>query len=64
MIVLYFMNEARRDIVLQRPRHYKHWSRGRVSSRLRSPARPNPIALSGGAARIHGRAIPCACVAS
>lgn len=43
VIVLYFMNEARRDIVLQRPRHY---DTGRGVFALRSPARPNPIALS------------------
>lgn len=43
VIVLYFMNAARRDIVLQRPRHY---STGRGVFALRSPARPNPIALS------------------
>ncbi|MCC5980065.1 MAG: tRNA (N6-threonylcarbamoyladenosine(37)-N6)-methyltransferase TrmO [Salinarimonas sp.] len=43
VIVLYFMDGARRDIVLQRPRHY---AGGRGVFALRSPARPNPIALS------------------
>ncbi len=49
VIVLYFMNEARRDIVLQRPRHYDS---GRGVFALRSPARPNPIAMS--AVRLEG----------
>ena len=43
VIVLYWMNEARRDLVLQAPRHYAE-QRGTFA--LRSPARPNPIALS------------------
>jgi tRNA-Thr(GGU) m(6)t(6)A37 methyltransferase TsaA len=43
LIVLYWMDEAARDIVRQRPRH-ADGSRGTFS--LRSPARPNPIALS------------------
>jgi tRNA-Thr(GGU) m(6)t(6)A37 methyltransferase TsaA len=43
VIVLYWMNEARRDLVLQAPRHYTE-QRGTFA--LRSPARPNPIALS------------------
>ena len=43
VIVLYWMDHAPRDLVLQRPRHYNE-SRGVFA--LRSPARPNPIALS------------------
>lgn len=43
LIVLYWMDGAARDIVRQRPRHAEG-SRGTFS--LRSPARPNPIALS------------------
>jgi tRNA-Thr(GGU) m(6)t(6)A37 methyltransferase TsaA len=43
LIVLYWMDEAARDLVLQRPRHAEG-SRGTFA--LRSPVRPNPIALS------------------
>jgi tRNA-Thr(GGU) m(6)t(6)A37 methyltransferase TsaA len=43
LIVLYWMDRARRDLVLQVPRHYGE-QRGTFA--LRSPARPNPIALS------------------
>ena len=43
LIVLYFMDEASRDIVLQAPNHYK---RPHGVFALRSPARPNPIAFS------------------
>lgn len=43
LIVLYWMDEAARDLVLQRPRH-ADGSRGTFS--LRSPVRPNPVALS------------------
>jgi len=43
LILLYWMDQARRDLVLQTPRHYGV-PRGTFS--LRSPARPNPIALS------------------
>ncbi len=43
LIVLYWMDRAARDLVLQQPRH-ADGSRGTFS--LRSPARPNPIALS------------------
>jgi tRNA-Thr(GGU) m(6)t(6)A37 methyltransferase TsaA len=43
LIVLYWMDKARRDLVVQVPRHYKE-RRGTFA--LRSPARPNPIALS------------------
>ena len=43
LVVLYWMEQARRDLVLQVPRHYGE-QRGTFA--LRSPARPNPIALS------------------
>jgi tRNA-Thr(GGU) m(6)t(6)A37 methyltransferase TsaA len=43
VIVLYWMDRARRDLVLQAPRHYAE-QRGTFA--LRSPVRPNPIALS------------------
>lgn len=43
LVVLYWMDRARRDLVLQVPRHYGE-QRGTFA--LRSPARPNPIALS------------------
>jgi tRNA-Thr(GGU) m(6)t(6)A37 methyltransferase TsaA len=43
LVVLYWMDRSRRDIVLQVPRHYGK-QRGTFS--LRSPARPNPIAMS------------------
>lgn len=43
LIVLYWMDLAARDLVRQQPRHAPG-SRGTFS--LRSPARPNPIALS------------------
>lgn len=43
LILLYFMDEARRDLVLQAPKHYKA-PHGTFA--LRSPARPNPIAVS------------------
>ena len=43
LVVLYWMDKARRDLVLQVPRHYGE-QRGTFA--LRSPARPNPIALS------------------
>ena len=42
LIVLYFMHEARRDLVVQVSRH----SGRRGTFALRSPVRPNPIALS------------------
>ncbi len=47
--LLYWMNEARRDLVLQSPRHYAE-QRGTFA--LRSPVRPNPIAIA--AARLVG----------
>ena len=43
LIVLYWMDQARRDLVRQVPRHY---GAQRGTFALRSPARPNPIALS------------------
>jgi len=43
LVVLYWMDKSRRDIVLQVPRHY---GAQRGTFALRSPARPNPIALS------------------
>jgi tRNA-Thr(GGU) m(6)t(6)A37 methyltransferase TsaA len=43
VVVLYWMDRARRDLVLQAPRHYGE-QRGTFA--LRSPVRPNPIALS------------------
>ena len=43
VIVLYWMDRAPRNLMLQRPRHYGE-TRGVFA--LRSPARPNPIALS------------------
>ena len=43
LIVSYWMHEAARHIVVQRPRHMPG-PRGVFS--LRSPARPNPVALS------------------
>jgi tRNA-Thr(GGU) m(6)t(6)A37 methyltransferase TsaA len=43
VIVLYWMHEARRDLVLQAARHY---AEPHGTFALRSPARPNPIALA------------------
>ena len=43
VLVLYWMDQARRDLVLQAPRHY---SELRGTFALRSPVRPNPIAAS------------------
>ncbi len=43
LLVLYWMDRARRDLVLQVPRHY---GEPRGSFALRSPVRPNPIAAS------------------
>jgi len=42
-IVLYWMHEARRDLIIQSPRH-RATPAGVFA--LRSPARPNPIALA------------------
>jgi tRNA-Thr(GGU) m(6)t(6)A37 methyltransferase TsaA len=43
LLVLYWMHQARRDLVVQAPRHYNE-PRGTFA--LRSPVRPNPIAAS------------------
>ena len=43
MVVLYWMDRARRDLVLQAPHHYAEL---RGTFALRSPVRPNPIAVS------------------
>ena len=43
LVVLYWMDKARRDLVVQVPRHY---GEGRGTFALRSPLRPNPIAMS------------------
>ena len=43
LLVLYWMDQARRDLVVQAPRHY---GEPRGTFALRSPVRPNPIAAS------------------
>jgi tRNA-Thr(GGU) m(6)t(6)A37 methyltransferase TsaA len=43
VLLLYWMDKARRDLLVQSPRHYNE-PRGTFA--LRSPARPNPIAAS------------------
>jgi tRNA-Thr(GGU) m(6)t(6)A37 methyltransferase TsaA len=43
LVLLYWMDRARRDLLVQAPRHY---SETRGTFALRSPARPNPIAMS------------------
>lgn len=43
LVVLYFMDRARRDLIVQVPRHL---GEPRGTFALRSPARPNPIAVS------------------
>ena len=43
IVVLYWMDRARRDLVLQMPHHY---AEGRGTFALRSPVRPNPIAVA------------------
>ena len=43
LLILYWMDKARRDLVLQAPRHY---AAQRGTFALRSPVRPNPIAAS------------------
>jgi tRNA-Thr(GGU) m(6)t(6)A37 methyltransferase TsaA len=42
LVLLYFMDQARRDLVVQVPRHGAR----RGTFALRSPVRPNPIAMS------------------
>lgn len=43
LIVLYWMDRSRRDLVIQKPAHY---GVGRGTFALRTPVRPNPIALA------------------
>ena len=43
LVVLYWMDQARRDLAVQVPGHL---GKGRGSFALRSPVRPNPIASS------------------
>ena len=43
IVVLYWMDRARRDLVVQSPHHY---TERRGTFALRSPVRPNPIAVS------------------
>jgi tRNA-Thr(GGU) m(6)t(6)A37 methyltransferase TsaA len=43
IILLYWMNRARRDLLMQNPRHV---DAPRGTFALRSPNRPNPVALS------------------
>ena len=43
VLLLYWMDKARRDLVVQWPRHY---AERRGTFALRSPVRPNPIAAS------------------
>jgi tRNA-Thr(GGU) m(6)t(6)A37 methyltransferase TsaA len=43
LVLLYFMHRARRDLMVQAPRHHTA-PRGTFS--VRSPVRPNPIAMS------------------
>ena len=50
VVLLYWMDQARRDLVLQAPHHY---SERRGTFALRSPVRPNPIAVSVATARWH-----------
>jgi tRNA-Thr(GGU) m(6)t(6)A37 methyltransferase TsaA len=43
LLVLYWMDKARRDLLVQAPRHY---TEHRGTFALRSPVRPNPIAAA------------------
>ena len=43
LVILYFMDRARRDLMVQAPRHH---SAPRGTFSVRSPVRPNPIAMS------------------
>ena len=43
LLVLYWMHQARRDLVIQTPRHH---GGPRGTFALRSPVRPNPVAAS------------------
>jgi tRNA-Thr(GGU) m(6)t(6)A37 methyltransferase TsaA len=42
LVLLYFMDRARRDLLVQSPRHGER----RGTFAIRSPVRPNPIAMS------------------
>ena len=42
LVVLYFMDRARRDLLVQVPRHGER----RGTFAIRSPVRPNPVAMS------------------
>ena len=42
LFILYFMDQARRDLLVQSPRHGER----RGTFAIRSPVRPNPIAMS------------------
>ena len=42
LVILYFMDQARRDLLVQAPRHGER----RGTFAIRSPVRPNPIAMS------------------
>ena len=46
LVVLYFMHEARRDLLVQMPRSRSHLGERRGTFAIRSPVRPNPIAMS------------------
>src|SRR5258708_32035710 len=59
VVVLYWMDKARRDLVLQAPRHY---GERRGTPALRPPGRPPPIGLRGARVRrLHGRSPSLAC---
>ena len=46
LVALYWMDQARRDLVVQVPGHDRATGTGRGTFSLRSPVRPNPIAMS------------------
>ncbi|HMK80176.1 MAG TPA: tRNA (N6-threonylcarbamoyladenosine(37)-N6)-methyltransferase TrmO [Xanthobacteraceae bacterium] len=46
LVVLYFMHKARRDLLVQMPRSRSHLGERRGTFAIRSPVRPNPIAMS------------------
>lgn len=46
LVVLYWMDQSRRDLVTQVPARDRATGTGRGTFSLRSPARPNPIAMS------------------
>jgi len=46
LVVLYFMHEARRDLLVQMPRSRSHLGERRGTFAIRSPVRPNPVAMS------------------